>query len=419
MKHNHYLILVCILLSISCKRDADKLANLGPIYVTTEEPFSISSSPVDFSIADVNFNAKLTKISSWQIEIKGLTSGAVKRFSGMSQYIDITNSLWDGSSDTTVIFVTEQCVANLYLPVSGVTKTIYFDISIYNGPFALTEVFAINATPINFGSSVYFTAVFNKFKSWKITVTGSTSGAVKRFVGSSKKILESNTAWDGSSDTVFFFRSETCQAVLSFPDTNYTETINFTISVPKIHSGYLINDFESGAFGTYLGSNSGTYWDAPDQASSTIDIINFTPSPQGTNVLHFDCNDVTANYYTGGVYHNSAASNYGIPSMSNDSLYLNLFIYGYPSGNASLSIAVQENDGDIWQPTQINIDWTGWKLVSLKYSGMSNNNGTGNIVKESAKINAINLSMNSIPQGLNCRTLVDYVIFTRGNPLKP
>jgi hypothetical protein len=290
------------------------------------------------------------------------------------------------------------------------------------GPAYITpeEPLQISSDPVDFGMPVYFTAALYKSKAWIITITGSTSGATKVLNGSSQKITSSNASWDGSSDNALFFRAESCQAVLSFPDTTLTQSVNFTIAVPKTHPGYLISDFETVSFGTYMGSNTGTYFDTPDQATSTIDLYTFSPSPQGSKVLRFDCNDVDADYYTGGVYHNSVAANYGIPAMNSDELYLNLLIYGYSGGRAGISIEVKESDGDNWQPAQIPINWIGWKLVSLKYSQMSSSASTGNVTREANKINSVNISMNSVPDpGYNCKALVDYVIFTSGTPLQP
>jgi uncharacterized membrane protein YciS (DUF1049 family) len=406
-----FLALVFFL--VSCKRDANKLDSIGPNYVTTEEEFSISSNPANFtSDGSVHFTAKLTVSSSWKIEIRGSKSGAIKRFSGTSQFIDLSNTEWDGSSDTTVKFRSEACVAKLYIPASGVIKKINFNS--YIGPFSITQNFAINVSPVNFSSSIYFTGEFNRSKDWTITITGATSGASKTITGSSNVLSSSNAAWDGSSDALFFFRAESCQAVLSFPDTSLTQTINFTINSPKNHGGYLINDFEASAFGTYLGSYNGNFFDAADQATSIINLFTFSPSIQGNKVVRFDCHDVNSSYYTGGIYHNSVGSNYGIPVLDNDSLRLNFFVYGYAGGNAALSVEISENDGDKWQPTQIAVNWTGWKLVSIQYSQMANNSGTGNITRESNKINAVNVSMNSIPAGQNCKALIDYIIFSDG-----
>jgi hypothetical protein len=414
-----YPILLLLIL-FSCKRDLKKNDSIGPTYITTEVAFAVSSDPADFTVGNVHFNAKLTGSAAWKIEVKGTNSGAIKRFSGNSQYIDLSNTGWDGMSDTTLAFMSEPCTATLYIPISRVTKIINFNCKVYSGPFTITQTFAIHSDPVDLSfSPTYFTAQFSNIKSWVVTITGNTSGAVKEITGSSKSLTLNNTIWDGSSDTCFFFGAETCQAILSFPDTVLTETISFSISVPKTHPGYLINDFEEPALGTYLGSNNGTFFDTPDQATSTIDLFTFSPAPQGSKVLRFDCNDVNANYYSGGIYHNSVATTYGIPSMSSDSLYLNLFIYGYAGGNASISLQVSESDGDSWTPAQINVNWTGWKLISLKFSTMSNYNGTGNLTRETNKINSVNMSMNSVPAGLNCKALVDYLIFTKNKVLHP
>lgn len=414
MKKIYSILILSLTLFVSCKRDAEKLTQIGPAYVTTEEAFAISSDPADFTTGGhVNFKAKLTAYTPWTIEVKGLVSGAIKRFSDTSQVIDLSNTQWDGSSDTTLKFRSEPCVAKLYLPASKATKTINFNYLL--GPFSITTPLAISANPVDFSVPVNFTGELNRVKSWTIIIKGNTSGAYKKITGFDKSFTSLNSVWDGSSDTAIFFRAETCKATLSFPDTSLTQTVEFTISKPKAHLGYLINDFEAAAFGTYLGSYIGNYFDAPDKATSTIDLSTFSPASEGNKVLLFNCNDVNSSYYTGGVYHNSVASNYGIPSTSADSLYMNLFVYGYADGNAALSIEVKESDNESWAPPQISINWVGWKLVSFKYSQMTGSGTT----REPSKINAVNISMNSIPKGLNCRAMIDYLIFTKGGPLKP
>src|SRR6478752_4696079 len=101
MKKIYYILILSFTLLLACKRDAEKLTQIGPAYVTTEEAFSISSDPANFTTGGhVNFKAKLTVYTPWTIEVKGLYSGAIKRFSDTSQVIDLSNTEWDGSSDT-------------------------------------------------------------------------------------------------------------------------------------------------------------------------------------------------------------------------------------------------------------------------------------------------------------------------------
>ncbi|MFN8439099.1 MAG: hypothetical protein U0V72_15930 [Cytophagales bacterium] len=414
-----YCLFSIVLLSVSCKRDVEKDKFVGPLYVTTSEDLQISANPADFTAGgSVFFKAKLTKSSAWKLKITGNKSGAYKVISDTSQVLDMTNTSWDGSSDTTVKFMSESCTATLYMPESDNTKSIEF--SYFLGPFSIVEDLAINAKPVDFTQNVYFTAKLNRIKSWTLTIKGQTSGAVKRIKGYDNTVNLANATWDGSSDTTFFFRkSETCIATLSFPDTSLVQSIDFTLNTAKTHTGYLICDYESTTMASYTDSYIGNYFDAADKATSVIDLLAFSPAPEGAKVLSFNCNDVNSSYYTGGAYHNSKGSNFGIPAFSSDSVYLNMFVYGYSGGNAALSIEIKESDGDSWKPAQLSINWVGWKLVSFKLANATDGGSTGNKIKESAKINAVNISMNSIPQGQNCKALVDYLIFTTGSVLKP
>ena len=61
----------------------------------------------------------------------------------------------------------------------------------------------------------FFNAKFDKAITWKLTITGDTSGAVKTFVGTSAQIDEKLATWNGNQDSLYFFTNETCKVTLS------------------------------------------------------------------------------------------------------------------------------------------------------------------------------------------------------------
>lgn len=117
----------------SCERDTDGFdgPNLDDLFgdfkVLTE--LESSSSTVDFSNGgSVHFTASASIATDWVLEITGQQSGAVKRITGKTRDLDISNSLWDGSTTDFPMFRAEDCVARLYYV--GYTDTMTVDLSV-------------------------------------------------------------------------------------------------------------------------------------------------------------------------------------------------------------------------------------------------------------------------------------------------
>ena len=118
-------LLAGIALFAGCKTDEEfegpALTDLYGSFAFIED-FDISDRDVDFSAAEnTYFTASFTKNVDWEIEIKGLTSGAVKTLSGFSNYLDADNATWNGTTTLLPMFRAEECAVKLIIPSAADT----------------------------------------------------------------------------------------------------------------------------------------------------------------------------------------------------------------------------------------------------------------------------------------------------------
>lgn len=128
MKKYFAIILIMIVL-FSCRKDkatdGPSLNNLfGPFAVLTD--LEASQNTVDFGAGEtVYFTAELSKTSTWQLRIVGLTSGAEKIVDGLNQSINAEAYVWDGSTTELPMFKSEFCAIELTFP--GQSDTVLRD----------------------------------------------------------------------------------------------------------------------------------------------------------------------------------------------------------------------------------------------------------------------------------------------------
>ena len=116
MKKLKFLLFVLTIFFISCEKDKFE----GPMLDNPNlefailEPLDILGS-TDFSNnQNTYFKTSFSKQVDWKIKIKGLNSGSIKNISGKSDFIDQSNSLWDGSSTKIPFFIGEEdCLVEL------------------------------------------------------------------------------------------------------------------------------------------------------------------------------------------------------------------------------------------------------------------------------------------------------------------
>ena len=104
------MLLITALAFQGCKVDEEfegpSLTDLYGSFAILEE-FDITDRSVNFSENETTtFTATFNKNVSWKLEIKGLSSGAIKEITGFSSQLDATNALWNGS--TTVLPMLDQ-----------------------------------------------------------------------------------------------------------------------------------------------------------------------------------------------------------------------------------------------------------------------------------------------------------------------
>jgi len=270
-----------------------------------------------------------------------------------------------------------------------------------------------------------FLSSFSSNVQWYILITGLQSGAIKRLSGISQSLDSANTAWDGSADSVFFFKAgESCAVTLSFLGGTFTLADTFTISKTKIYKGLLIDDFEEGTTGK-VGLNY-TYI-ATGAANVKIDLTDSTIKAQGNSSLLLQGTDLDTNYWITGVSTDSNVLAKKVASVNADSLFINLSVYGIGQSEASLEIKFEEDDAgtgtfnasldDVFHYL-IQVSWTGWKSISIPYSSFTDDNpGIGDGIAEPARILQMSITLVSLPPVETLSVNADFVILTTGKSL--
>lgn len=314
------------------------------------------------------------------------------------------------------------------------------DTSKFDGPnvseiysdFALLENFKVSKDSVNFSNSesVNFSATFNKIVDWEIRIVGNTSKATKIISGESKTISVSNASWNGSTSIFPMFGKESCKATLHIKDISDTFDVNVKIVGTKATPGFIIADFEAGL---------NAAWTKFIQSGANMDFKVKTDSlaPQGKNYLNM-AGTVNWDYLIGLI--DFPATAYGssttFPLSTNpEDVYFNCLIYGVPNTNQSLVLfqfkedenadgTINANNEDEYD-YQITVDWTGWKLVSIKYSDivtLSNGSPTtpkGNGLHNPDKIGKISMLHLANPNDGFASTKIDFIMFTNSKPLEP
>ena len=122
----YLLISLTLLVFGGCQRDTDPAGPLltdlyGSFRVL--EPLTVSASQVDFANGEqAHFSARMSILVDWQLQITGRTSGAVKRITGRSRAIDVTNSRWLGETTQFPTFGLETC--DVMLTFTGQSDTL-------------------------------------------------------------------------------------------------------------------------------------------------------------------------------------------------------------------------------------------------------------------------------------------------------
>jgi hypothetical protein len=299
----------------------------------------------------------------------------------------------------------------------------------------------------------YYTAKFSSTVSWTLTLTSTKTHAVKEFHGLSDFIDSTNTKWDGSSDNDYFFGyaadKDTAEVKLTFVGsdivvkdiTQLTGAKPYHLKTIKGIFHYLVDDFDGGNPACIF---SPFYPDAADVGGGNIgNSAYYNTKVQGNysyrmygrdvnnNTYIGSCNTPTLNDIPAGTF---ATTNTQFPATDPNNIYINLYIYGTGKVNSNVSVIVFENDANQLPGTTFNqnindkyiyyipVTWTGWQLVSFKYSGfiVPNTGGRlGNNTRNPDKLCGLALEMDSYPiQGYEVEAFVDMVFVTQGGPFQ-
>lgn len=284
--------------------------------------------------------------------------------------------------------------------------------------------FAAAKPGVNFANKEqqHFIATLSDRVSWKITLRGQESNAVKVLEGLSDEINESNSSWNGVHDELRFFNNEKVQATLSFIGTNYSSSTEFTIDAPVRYPEALKlgNGFESGAW-------QGPWFDSGERDPSSGIIT--TQSIQGRKAYLLKGTDVNSSYYLGVI---RWAYKSELPEKA-DEVYFNIYAYGTGDATSVLKLAGKEDENgnkafddaseDAWEK-EIPLGHKGWKLFSFKYSDFAravnkNFGGNGNNIREPHKIMAVDIGLQTSVPGSRAEAIFDFPVITVGKPFHP
>lgn len=312
-----------------------------------------------------------------------------------------------------------------------------------------------------------FTATFNEEVNWTIRLTGLQSKAVKEFKGTGSEIKAENTIWDGASSNVYFFKKgELVDVELSiFGGQTYKGKDSIFVFRPKRYHRLVQNGVKYIGIDNFEGSNDRDAIDdlkagyAPDAADIEVEMrLDTNIVVSENNSWYMTGNDINKNSWSGGINSERLMDFYEVASPSAliidsgiapDKLYFNLFVYGTGRVGSAVEIKVYELDGNIgdnpdslktradivnyvsditntFDQTQndayiynFNVDWTGWKMVSVPYSEFIaskdiNTGGNGDRIKESFRIVGTAISLLSLPEGRKTELYVDNFFVTQG-----
>ena len=155
MKKLLYIIL-SIITVFSCKhRDEEfegpDLNDLnGPFYIVS--PLQLSAESIDFSSGDqLIIGAELSKRTSWEVEIVGMTSGAKIIITGSDRLLDAETASWSGGADNFPGFGMETASITLSFPDEGEEYTMMDSVQITG--LKNDEGFLITSFEEGFGST--------------------------------------------------------------------------------------------------------------------------------------------------------------------------------------------------------------------------------------------------------------------------
>jgi len=299
------------------------------------------------------------------------------------------------------------------------------------GEFNVVSDLGVSSATADFaaGQNVFFTAEFNKSVDWVVTVTGNSSGAVRRITGFSRVLNAETATWNGNTTTLPFFKEETCTAVLTVAESpEYSSTTSVTVVSPRVYPGSLFTDFETNPGNNIFFGNFEF-----ELVAATSGRRNGPLQPAQGDFYYFleGTDNVVPNFFVGlaNISAGIAGSTYAqLPTTVPEQLYFNCFIWhdGSPNGIAVIQFVFDSNNSGAFEDGQdqtfqlsgdIPLNWTGWRQHSVKMSdvGMTQAQLEKLVTIRILLISNLNNQSNPPTQ---VRYGIDYLTFTQNAPLQ-
>lgn len=293
--------------------------------------------------------------------------------------------------------------------------------------FKVTSGLTIVEDSPNFTIGQYTTLSlqYNERVTTTVKYTGCESGATRAYTFVDDHIDSSNVNWTGGHDGVFFFREgEKVKVSVSFLGSSKTFLDTLEVGRANPFTNEFTKPLADGDFEDPIGwPNWSSY------AGTLSDIIQPTPSVQGTGAWKFEFNATTTGYQGG--MDNESGGFYNL-SSDPDSVWFNIYLFG--EGDPSARIVIEFKEADAPNTSNQNgrddgvqiiqdLGHEGWQLFSFKYSSIPFSTvaafgGGGNKKYEPNRIVRTAFSCDVTETG-NKRVIYDFPVFTLGGPFDP
>ncbi len=289
--------------------------------------------------------------------------------------------------------------------------------------FKVTTDLTLSSTNPNMqNSKLNLLAGFSDTTEWWLRIKGKTSGASKEYHGTSDSL---NIDWYGNSGTDIFFEAEECSFELELNCKGIVATKTaILMNRPNFKStnfSMVFNDFDGVGFYNIL---TGCYNYPGDTSNVHLyrsPITGTLASPQGGQSMYYEANTKdNSNVFFFGGFGRDITSNVGAfiaktKITNTDSIYLNLYIKGYHSTSPNSQISFSFAHLTEAKNYSIDIDWDGWKMVSIKLSNFISMEGFPSF----SIIDAFDMGIGAGPLQFNrSKFELDFIVLSAGAPFK-
>ena len=250
-----------------------------------------------------------------------------------------------------------------------------------NEPVPVGE-FELSKESVDFkkGETIFFSQEFEKSTSWKLTLTGLSTGAVKTFENISVSLNSDNTLWDGVSDEKPAFKNEDVIATITFPKFPSTKAIVDTFSISDIEQEKIVtvlfSDFTTAplygfAGGPPAGGGWGHEWPLVTLGNTTYEkyddgaylYLEGVDKQFGKDAGNPFINIVTIPSIHAATKTDSLLPLYPDPTR----VFVNLAVYGTNTDVEFNVEFVDESANGVTATWGIKPNWLGWKYISIRY----------------------------------------------------